>query len=217
ESQVAMVETDATHGWSQPLREGAYRWLRTWLDGPDAPATEAPLTPDDPALLHVTSTGQLATSVGSRTTRADNFEYASHLAKTRPVATADRIRALVQLGDTGTPATIVTRAPVDGRPGHERLVIEVEPGVRLAATLMRPAAGVQPRGVLLVVDDRGTASLGRDDVAAQDGDVVLALDVRGTGALAPLSGESGYAATYQFAARAWLLGTSVVAWQARDI
>src|SRR5690606_16752302 len=125
ESQVAMVETDATHGWSQPLREGAYRWLRTWLDGPDAPATEAPLTPDDPALLHVTPTGQLATSVGSRTTRADNFEYASQLARTRGAATPEAIRALVQLDAPRAPATVVTRTPVEGRPGHERLVIEV--------------------------------------------------------------------------------------------
>ena len=28
---------------------------------------------------------------------------------------------------------------------------------------------------------------------------------------------SGYSGAYQFAARAWLLGTSVVAWQARDM
>lgn len=217
ESQVAMVEADEPHGWSQPLREGAYRWLRTWLDGPDAPANEAPLTPDDPASLHVTSTGQLASSVGSRTTRADNFEYASHLARTRGPATADGIRALVQLDDARPTASIVARTPIDGRTGHERLVIEVEPGVRLTGTLMRPGAGVQPRGVMLVVDDRGTATLGRDDVKAAGDDVVLALDVRGTGALAPSVGESGYSASYQFAARAWLLGTSVVAWQARDI
>lgn len=218
EAQVAMVETDATHGWSQPLREGAYRWLRTWLRGPAAPGEEAPLTPDDPAALHVTRTGQLATSVGSRTTRADNYEYAGHLARTRGAATPDAIRALVQLDAGSTPpARVVSRTPVNGRPGHERLLIEVEPGVRLAGTLMRPADATRRRGVMLVVDDRGTSGADRDALGARADDVVLALDVRGTGALAPLTGESGYAASYQFAARAWLLGTSVVAWQARDI
>lgn len=215
--RVAMVENDATHGWSQPLREGAYTWLRTWFSAPDAPEAEAPLTPDDPADLHVTTTGQLATSEGSRTTRAINFERGGLLTRTRPAATADRVRALVQLTGTRTPARIVQRTPVAGQSTQERLIIEVEPGVRLEGRLARPAAGQPVTGVALVVDDRGAIASAERDALVKAGHMVLALDVRGTGALGPMKGESGYAAAYQFAARAWLLGTSVVAWQARDI
>lgn len=215
--RVAMVENDATHGWSQPLREGAYKWLRTWLSAPEAPEHEAPLTPDEPAALRATTTGQLATSEGSRTTRAINFERGQQLTRTRGAASPDRVRALVQLTGDRPAARVVERRPVDGRAGHEHLVIEVEPGVRLEALLVRPAAGQAQGGAVLVVDDRGAMTSAERDVLVKAGQTVLAVDVRGTGALAPLKGESGYAASYQFAARAWLLGTSVVSWQARDI
>jgi hypothetical protein len=216
DDHVAMVENDATHGWSQPLREGAYRWLRTWLSAPDAPAAEAPLTPDEPSTLHVTATGQLATSGGSRTTRAINLERARALAASRPAATAAALRAVVQLGDTRPPARVIAREPA-GDDRRERLVIEVEPGVRLTGTLRRPAPGTTHAGTALVVDDRGTDASTEADALAAAGHTVLALDLRGTGDLGPVKGESGYAATYQFAARAWLLGTSVVAWQVRDV
>jgi hypothetical protein len=43
--RLSRVENDATHGWSQPLREGAYRALGTWLGRPDIGAAEAPVTP----------------------------------------------------------------------------------------------------------------------------------------------------------------------------
>jgi hypothetical protein len=214
--RVAMVENDATHGWSQPLREGAYRWLRSWLAAPDAPAAEAALTPDDPATLHVTATGQLATSDGSRTTRALNLERARALASERPAATVDGLRAIVQLDDRRTAARVVERVATDGG-RRERLIIEVEPGVRLTGTLMRPAAAATSAAAALVIDDRGTHASAEADALAAAGHTVLALDVRGTGDLGPVKGESGYAATYQFAARAWLLGTSVVAWQVRDV
>jgi hypothetical protein len=46
---------------------------------------------------------------------------------------------------------------------------------------------------------------------------VLALDIRGTGDLGPGGGSGEYTSSYRLAARAWLLGTSVVAWQTRDI
>jgi hypothetical protein len=100
--------------------------------------------------------------------------------------------------------------------GGERLIVEVEPGIRLQAWLRRPASVTQP--AVLLVDERGAILRGATvDGLVAAGHMVLALDVRGTGALGPLVGESGYSPAYQFAARAWLLGTSVVAWQARDI
>ena len=215
--RVAMVENDAPHGWSQPLREGAYRWLRTWLNGPSAPDDEAPLTPDDPETLRVTTTGQLATSVGSRTTRALNVERADALADARPPATPAALAAVVQLPDSRPPARVVTRQAVPGTDGRERLIVEVEPGVRLVGILRQRAAGTSPTGTALVIDERGIGHSTAADALVAAGRTVLALDVRGTGDMAPRAGASGYAGAYQFAARAWLLGTSVVAWQVRDV
>lgn len=212
---VAMVENDEPHGWSQPLREGAYRWLREWLAAPDAPAQEQALEPEDPAALRVTRTGQLATSDGSRTTRAINADRARELAASRPRATVESIRTLMQLPDGPLPPP--TTGPVTrDADGSERFLIEVEPGVQLPARLTRPSTAGDG-GPVLVLDDRG--ALASENVAAlvAGGHTVLAVDIRGTGDLAPTSATGGYASSYQFAARAWLLGTSVVAWQARDV
>ena len=88
--------------------------------------------------------------------------------------------------------------------------------MRVQARLRRPASAAV--SFTLLADERGATS--RTELIEQlvrEGQTVLAIDVRGTGALAPAAGASGYAGDYQFAARAWLLGTSVVAWQARDL
>lgn len=214
--KLARVENDATHGWSQPLREGAYRALGTWLARPSSAAPEAPVSPEPIEALRVTDSGQLATSGGTRTIRAINADEARALAASRPAVTDAALGRLVgDLAPAG-PARIVARSGEAASPGGETLTIEVEPGIRLRGWLRRPAASAQPP--VLLVDDRAATLRGATvDGLVAAGHTVLALDIRGTGDLGPLSGESGYSAAYQFAARAWLLGTSVVAWQARDI
>lgn len=215
--RIARVENDATHGWTQPLREGAYGALGRWLGRP-GPTAEAPVATESEAALRVTATGQLATSGGSTTVRALNAADARALAAARPAVTESAIRGLIGLpASAAAPGgRIVTRSGDAASADGARLVIESEPGLQIAARLRAPAGS--PRGLTLIVDAAGASA--RDDVigaAVAGGQVVLALDVRGTGALAPGTGTSGYAGDYQFAARAWLLGTSVVAWQARDV
>ena len=214
--KLARVENDATHGWSQPLREGAYRALGVWLDRPGQNASEAPVTTEPVAALNVTTSGQLASSVGSRTIRGLHADEVRALTGAREPVTDAALRGL--LGDVGTRAKprLLARSGNAAAPAGERLLIEVETGVRLQGWLRRPeTAGKSP---VLLVDDRGATLRGATvDGLVAAGHPVLALDVRGTGALGPLVGESGYSPQYQFAARAWLLGTSVPAWQARDI
>jgi hypothetical protein len=213
--RIAMVENNAPHGWEQPLREGAYRSLGTWFKNPGPPA-EAPLKPEPPPTMNVTTTGQLATSPeGSRTVRAIFADDARALAARRKPASAEALRALVGLPATVPAPRVVTRQPAAS--GSETLVIEVEPGVRLRGRLHRPAAGAKPAGAVLLVDDRGTATAPQVAGLTGAGHTVLALDIRGTGDLGPSGGSGEYSSTYRIAARAWLLGTSVVAWQTRDI
>jgi hypothetical protein len=83
--------------------------------------------------------------------------------------------------------------------------------------LYRPAGTAKPAGALLLVDDRGMEAPARATALAASGHTVLALDIRGTGELGPGGGSGEYSSAYRIAARAWLLGTSVVAWQTRDI
>lgn len=214
--KLARVENDATHGWSQPLREGAYRALGAWLGRPGLPATEAAVTPEPIEALRVTSTGQIASSGGSRTVRAINADEVRDLsAKRTPVSNAG-LSALV--GDlTAVPAPrVIERSGSAATSDGERLIVEVEPGVRLRAWLRRATEPAGP-AVLLVDEGGGTRRGATIDGLVAAGHTVLAIDIRGTGDLGPSQGASGYSGAYQFAARAWLLGTSVPAWQARDI
>lgn len=213
--KLARVENDATHGWTQPLREGAYRALGAWLDRPGADAPEATVAPVAEAALRVTTSGQLATSGGTRTVRAINADEARTLATSRAAVSDSAVRSLIGLGSQPVEVRVILRSGNPWSPAGESLLLEVEPGVRLKARLRRPA-GASPAATLLL-DERGatTQEAVIERLVAQ-GQTVLALDVRGTGALAPAAGASGYSGAYQFAARAWLLGTSVVAWQAQD-
>jgi len=213
---LARVENDAPHGWSQPLREGAYRVLGAWLGRPDLSAAERPVTPESELALQVTPTGQLTTSIGTRTVREVHAEVVRGLTTTRPAVTDAALRSLMAAPSGPIETRVVQRAGNPWNVAGERLVLEVEPGVRLQAQLRRPA-GASPSFTLLV-DDRGAVSRGAQiESLVRQGHTVLALDVRGTGQLAPAAGASGYSGAYQFAARTWLLGTSVVAWQVRDI
>jgi hypothetical protein len=214
--RLARVENDATHGWSQPLREGAYRALGTWLGRPGLDPAELPVVAEADEALRVTPTGQLATSLGTRTVRAINADHARALASSRAPVTEAKLRVLAGLSTAATEPRVVLRAGNPWSPAGERLLLEVEPGVRVQARLRRPASAAV--SFTLLADERGATS--RTELIERlvsEGQTVLAIDVRGTGDLAPAAGVSGYSGAYQFAARAWLLGTSVVAWQTHDL
>ena len=134
----------------------------------------------------------------------------------RQVVTESGLQALLaRPGDAVVPR-IIQRAGNPWSPAGERLILEVEAGVRLQARLRRPAGA--SGSFTLLVDERGARSRDQQiEGLVGAGHTVLALDVRGTGDLAPAGGVSGYTGAYQFAARTWLLGTSVVAWQVQDI
>ena len=60
--RMGFFEYDDTHGWSQPRREATYRWFERWLHDRRDDGAEPAGTPDAPAVLQVTRTGQVATS-----------------------------------------------------------------------------------------------------------------------------------------------------------
>lgn len=214
--RLARVENDAEHGWSQPLREGAYRALAGWMGQADADHREAPVSPEPAAALRVTSSGQVSTARDARSIRALNAGEAGDLVATRPSDVDAPLRGLLGLARTGAQVRIAARSGDPTTTAGERVVIDVGEGLRLPARLRR-SSGVSRR-VTVLVDDRGaTQQHAAIEAMVGSGQHVLAIDVRGTGVLGPVTGSSGYAPAYQFAARAWLLGTSVVAWQAQDV
>lgn len=223
--RLGTAEYDDTHGWKQPLREAAYRWFhRWWHDAASGSGDEGHVAVEPAEVLRASPTGQVATSFRSRTVFDWNLARAQRLAAERQAVTPVRLRALLQVPDApaATTARREASAPVDGL-RTERLELAVEGGLALPARLIHPSG--PPRGVVLVADGRAHPATEprerRTREAARhwgrNGYLTLVVDVRGAGVFAPVRGEGGYPADYQMAARAWLLGTSVVGWQTRDL
>jgi dienelactone hydrolase len=112
---VEMVEADLEHGWSKPLREGAYRFLDKHLLGVERDSAEAPLNIEKPADLQATPTGQLATSLGSETISSLNAARARKLHAARRALKSKDLRALVasRLGLEWKPLPRLSGSPVD--------------------------------------------------------------------------------------------------------
>ncbi|MBI4890281.1 MAG: acetylxylan esterase [Acidobacteria bacterium] len=145
--RIAFFEYDDTHGWSQPRREAAYRFLDTQLKGIGAEVQEAPLQTEPESALWVTPTGQLATSFGGETVFSLNRGLAAQVFSRRKalsVNSPDQLRALVRerlqvpqisrLARTSPPglapavlATGVPKADVDALRAAGFLVRSVDP------------------------------------------------------------------------------------------
>lgn len=92
---VEMVEANEEHGWTKPLREGAYRFLDKHLMGVERDAAEGEIALEKETDLRVTPTGQLATSFGSETISSLNAARARELHARRRAAQGADLRSLV--------------------------------------------------------------------------------------------------------------------------
>src|SRR5262249_45489496 len=97
--RVAMFEFEDKHGFSQPRREAAMRWLRRWLVGIDDAPVEKMSKVFTDAELQCTRTGQVLSDLRGKSAFALNLERANTLAKAR-ARFADRkpdeVRVLVR-------------------------------------------------------------------------------------------------------------------------
>jgi cephalosporin-C deacetylase-like acetyl esterase len=215
--KAGYFEYDDTHGWSQPRREAAYRFLSRWMQNRQTEGREAPVEPEEESLLYATATGQLATSGGSETVQSLNLRHARELAATRPALTAERLRKAV--GWRGAPAGAVAKVTGESTERGvvvERLELTVEGGVAIPALLLK--AGGKPTGRAVVY----ASSFGKaqdDDIyaLAAAGNTVLAVDPRGMGESYRPAGRTGYRQSYQISARAILLNRNLVEMQAADL
>ncbi|HEY8549438.1 MAG TPA: acetylxylan esterase, partial [Vicinamibacterales bacterium] len=113
--RLHQVETDATHGWSQPLREGAYEWFGRWgLAAAGSGASEGTVTVEPVEHLRATPTGQIETSFGTRTIFDYNLDRARELTRTRTPVTRDRLRQFLGIPSTLPAPAVVRREPDDG-------------------------------------------------------------------------------------------------------
>jgi len=213
--KAAYFEYDDTHGWSQPRREAAYRFLAKNLQGRDIDGREPALLPEEESLLYATPTGQISSSGGRQTVRTLNLAEARRLAAIRPPVTLASVRTA--LGWTVAPAVPTSRAIGDeNRAGIriEKLELTVEGGLPIPALLFHPA---RPRRAVLFASSFGKAADPDLLELAQTGALVLALDPRGAGESYQTPNRGGYRQDYQLAARAMLLGRNLVEMQTADL
>lgn len=189
--KAGYFEFDDTHGWSQPRREAAARFLAKSLQGRETEGRESAVLTEEESVLFATPTGQ----VSGATVRSLNLREARRLGAGRSVISLETVRAAI--GWRGTPAV------PDGLVRGERLELRVEGGVAISAVLL------QPETVRRAVVFTGSLGKGEDaDVSelVRGGAMVLAVEPRGS------TGKG-----YPIAARAMLLGRNLVEMQAADL
>lgn len=220
ENRVEHATADEQHGWTKPLREAAYRFLANWLDVPGSGGAEGELRLDPPAALAVTPTGQLQSSLGSRTIREMNRERAGMLRTKRGPVTTAAIRKALQMAERSAVPKAVSRGEAHQEGVRvERLELEVEPGLNIPALLYLPAGTGQKPGIVFSSSEgKAGSALGESALSlARQGQVVLAVDPRGMGEAGPPPRKGGYTALYQLSARGWLLGESLAGMQVNDL
>jgi hypothetical protein len=138
--RVDLIEYNDKHGFSQPRREAALRWMRRWLQGVDDAAVETPFPVFKEEELRCTATGQVLSELKGKSVFDLNLEREKALAAAR--------------GPVGTPPF----PPLDLPPkpqGGERGWIEVEEGIKLAYRPYQDSLPAERR--LLVFRKEGAA------------------------------------------------------------
>jgi len=200
--RVSLVETDAEHGFSPMLRQGAGRWMRRWLLGKDDAIVEqdAAVLTDEEA--QCTPDGQVILMPGQWTVLEVMIEEEERLAAQRRewLASAPRdevvakireltgIRPAAELPEPGVEKWDVVEG--DGY-REENLVFVPEEGIRLRAKWYVPEKPAGPAELRIGPDKIDEPAQGLlERVAA--GTRVLAVEVRGTGVSAPKTRLGSY-------------------------
>lgn len=228
--RVDIIESDASHGFNQPLREAAAHWMARWLLGRDAHVVEPEFPVLSDAEAQVTPDGQVLLLDGARSIFELNAERADALAAARPELAPDALRAEVRAIAGIRPVGLLPEPGVQvrdtiARDGYriETLVVRPEPGIVLPALRFVPDGEVV--GTVLYADGAGkAAALAEDGPVAgwlAEGKAVLAADLRGLGETADSTVTGAWATNFGPEWRnyflAYMLGRSYLGMRAEDV
>lgn len=229
--RVNLVEADAEHGFSPPLRQGAGRWMRRWLMHKDDPIVEqdAAVLTDEQA--QCTPHGQVILMPGQRTVLdvmveeeqrldAQRRQWLDSTSKEAVVAKIRELTGIRPAAESSEPA--VEKGDAEERDGCrvENLVFLPEEGIRLRAKWYVPEKPAGPAELRVAPDniDEPTQDL-LDKVAA--GTTVLAVEVRGTGITTPKTRLGSYDKIFGGGWRdfftAYMLDKTYLGMQAQDM
>jgi dienelactone hydrolase len=215
--RVDLAETDNKHGYHQPLREAAARWMSRWLREIDDPITEpADLKVLSDKEILCTPKGQVMLLEGARSAYDLNIDYEKQLAAKREKTwSGDKAAALAAVRKLAgiRPLEELPEPGVEEKDKDGKLIFRPEKGVYLPASLY---PGTKDKTPVLYVHEKGRSVV----VPAKSGSTLLAVDLRGTGEtqqgpqryFSPQFGPDG-----QDVYVAYLLGRSFVGMRAEDI
>ena len=192
--RVDLAESDSEHAFNRELRTASARWLRRWLLGKDDEITEPDFPVRQDAELQCTPQGQAMRLPGERSVFDMNAEAEKALAAKRlafwkqtPRGVAlQKVRELAgvrRLAELPGLQKQVVGTVQRGNVRIEKLVLTVEPGIRLPALAFIPP---KPNGdAFLYLNGQGkqadAGAGGPIDQLAAQGHLVLAVDLRGLG------------------------------------
>jgi dienelactone hydrolase len=228
--RVDLAEADATHGFSRQIRIATARWMRRWLMGKDDAVTEEDFPVMTDEQLQCTPRGQVLFLEGARSIFELNREIEARLAGDRQrMWTAGSEKALAEVRRLAGIRPLAELAPPQvektgslERNGYriEKLVLTVEPGIRLPALdFAPPSAGDE---VALYLHGEGkqvdAAPGGPIEKLVLAGRRVLAVDLNGLGELQSRNARGEPAGTSpRDVALAYLLGKSYVGMRAEHL
>ncbi len=231
--RVDLFETDGKHGWPEPMRVAAARWMRRWLLGIDDAITEPEFPVAADAELWCTPRGEVMLLPGARSVYDLNRELEARLAQRRkmfwqqadrPAALAEvrRITGIRRLADLPEPAC--EKAGTLRRDGYriDKLILKPEPGIHLPALAFVPDEHDGQAYLYLHADGKGTDAGpgGPIEQLVRKGHLVLAVDLRGLGETQNTR-KHGFAeyigSEWREIYLAYMLDTSYLAMRAQDV
>ncbi len=195
EEKIRLAASHLPHGLNYTNRHHTCRWFNRWLKGDDRAITESSFTPFPEAMLNATTTGQVVSSLASRSSVQVDRDRLATLMKTRRAQApdADQLRStltsLLALQPAGgTPSSQVLSTTV--RPGMtiDQFFFETEPGVRIPGWLLRPSSVDRPPVILHLADDCGHSLVedpGSCDRLIAAGYAICSIAPRGLGIARP--------------------------------
>ena len=208
EDRVHMVEADAKHGLSEPLRVGAVDWFSRWLSPVSREVVERPTDLPTAEEVQCTESGQVVTSLGGKTIMDLNRERAARIAPQREVPSAGNFPNY----RVGIQQAIQRVARVG--------VFKPEHGIFLADRALEPHS--YPRGTVVIVADAGKDNTGVRraviDPILNAGYEALGLDLRGWGESRPEANiKVGFDWQDFFAYRSLEIGKPLLGQRVKDL
>ena len=230
--RISLVETNATHGWSQPLRIAAVQWMVRWLDGRDIVVEEPAIELIPEKELWAISSGQTLHVEGARSAFDVNSTTEAALQESRAqrLVENENIAAAIR--------TVTGVAELDGLRDLEVHILEQieqsdamclklqfrrDHGVMIPGLLFRPLTVEEPSPWLIGLHQDGMKSLVEDgevDRWVAQGRHVLLLDLRGIGETSPNDAvwyDKRFGNDAKHLVTAYLLGQSYVQMRTEDL